>query len=63
MKHKKIEKPENKIKRKRAEKLKSKIKEYKRELNNLQTEIDDLIIKRIEIRININKLELNLKNL
>ena len=63
MKHKKIEKPENKIKRKMAEKLKSKIKEYKRELNNLQIEIDDLIIKRIEIRININKLELNLKNL
>ena len=63
MKHKKIEKPENKIKRKRAEKLKSKIKEYKRELNNLQIEIDDLIIKRIEIGININKLELNLKNL
>ena len=35
----------------------------KRELNNLQIEINDLIIKRIEIRININKLELNLKNL
>ena len=63
MKHKKIEKPENKIKRKRTRKLKSKIKEYKRELNNLQIEIDDLIIKRIEIRTNINKLELNLKNL
>ena len=63
MKHKKIEKPENKIKMKRAKKLKNKIEEYKKELNNLQDEINDLIIKNIEIRIIMNKLELNLGNL